>query len=260
MAATSIARPTSLAPGASSLGATGELGRRQRRFVPKDLLLEGTKLGRGLEPEVIESAACVVEGVQRLGLAARAVQRAHLERAKGLTVRVRGDERLELGGEGRVPSGVEIRRDAGFDGCKPALLEQPGARASELLVGMIGERRAAPQRQRGVRLVVVDELSEAVGIELPRLDPEDVPRRARGDAVSAERHAQRVHVYLERVGGAGRRRSAPDRVDQPVGGDHLVGVEEEAGEQRARPRAAERDDDAAVVQHLQRPQHTELHP
>ena len=238
----------------------GDPGRRQRGLVPKDLPLESTKLRRGLEPELVESVAGLVEGGQRLGLAARAVQRAHLEAAQGLAVRVRGDERLELGGEGRMPARVEIRRDARFEGCEPALLEQPGAGASELLVGMIDKGRPAPQRQRGMRIVMVDELSEAVGIELPRLDTEEIARRACGDAVSAERRAQRVHVHLQRIGGAGRRRRTPDPVDQPVGGDHLVGVKEEEGEQRARPRAAERDDDAVVVQHLQRPQHTEFHP
>ena len=237
----------------------GDSGPSQRGLVPEDLLLEGTKLGRGLEPELVEGAAGLVEGGQRLGLAARAVQRAHLEAAQGLTVRVRGDERLELGGEDRMPPRVEVRRDAGLEGGESALLEQPGAGASELLVGMVGKRRPAPQRQRGMRVAMVDELSEAVGIELPRLDTEDVARRACGDAVSAERRAQRVHVHLERIGGAGRRRRTPDPVDQPVGGDHLVGMKEEEGEQRARPRAAERDD-AVVVQHLQRPQHTEFHP
>jgi hypothetical protein len=37
-------------------------------------------------------------------------------------------------------------------------------------------------------------------------------------------------------------------------------MEEEQGEQRARPRAAERDRLAVVAEHLQRPQQPELHP
>jgi hypothetical protein len=83
--------------------------------------------------------------------------------------------------------------------------------------------------------------------------------RARHDPVGAERLPQRVHVHLEGARGARRRRLAPDRVDQPVGRDRLVRAEEELGEERARPRAAELQRNAVVVDDLERPEHPELH-
>ena len=49
-------------------------------------------------------------------------------------------------------------------------------------------------------------------------------------------------------------------VDQPVGRDRHVGLQQEQRKQRARPRAAEGDGQSVVADHLQRPQQPELHP
>jgi hypothetical protein len=77
--------------------------------------------------------------------------------AQPLTQRVTADERLELGREVGVPPGREIGLDALLDGEQPQLLETLGIRPGEELVGDVGERRPAPERQgvpqRSTRLV-----------------------------------------------------------------------------------------------------------
>ena len=103
------------------------------------------------------------------------------------------------------------------------------------------------------------ELLEALDVELAGLDAHEVSGRAGHDPVGAERRTERMDVHLERVQRPGRRRLAPDPVDQPVGGDGLVRLEEQLGEQGTGPRAPQRNRDAVVVEHLQRPQQTEFH-
>ena len=61
------------------------------------------------------------------------------------------------------------------------------------------------------------------------------------------------------AGGACRRLLPPDRVDQPVGRDRLVRVEEELGEEGAGTGAAELHGEAVVVDDLERAEHPELH-
>ena len=114
---------------------------------------------------------------------------------------------------------------------------------------MLGRARA---RARG-GVVVGDQLLEASGVELAFLDAEEVAGWAGQDPVGAERAAEGVDVHLECVGCACRGRLAPDPVDQPVGRDHLVGMQQQLREQRAWPPAAERHRRAIVVEHLQRP-------
>ena len=52
---------------------------------------------------------------------------------------------------------------------------------------------------------------------------------------------------------------APELVDQPVGGNDLVGMEEEGGQQRSRLAATEGHLTASVPD-LERPQDPKLHP
>ena len=61
-----------------------------------------------------------------------------------------GDERLELADELVVAPEREVRVDPELDRRQPDLLEPGDRRLGEALVGEVGERRAAPQRQRVV--------------------------------------------------------------------------------------------------------------
>ena len=53
-------------------------------------------------------------------------------------------------------------------------------------------------------------------------------------------------MHLQRAQGALGRGFAPDPVDQPIRGDRLVGLEQEQGEQGARPFSAQREGDAVI--------------
>ena len=136
------------------------------------------------------------------------------------------------------------------------------------LAGEVGERRAAPERQRlgealgrnrrlgAVR--VVDESHEAVEVELAVGDTQQVPRRSRDEPL-AELLPQAAEVVLKRRERGRRRGVAPDALDEPVDGDDAVRVEQEQCQHRPPPRAAERQD-ALAVAHLQRAEDPELHP
>jgi hypothetical protein len=68
-----------------------------------------------------------------------------------------------------------------------------------------------------------------------------------------------VNVDLKGPRGArGRRRLAPDPLDQPVGGDDLVRIEEEEREHRSRP-LAERDRQPVAADGLDRSEQSKLH-
>ena len=68
--------------------------------------------------------------LERLGLAARAVEREHLLAAQPLAQRVLGDERLELGDERRVPPERELGVDPLLERREPQLLEPLDRRAA----------------------------------------------------------------------------------------------------------------------------------
>ena len=141
------------------------------------------------------------------------------------------------------------------------------------LVLEVGERAAAPQPERlgqvrlgsrevrrregaAARLV---ERREPVGVE-PRARVDDVPGRPGGDdRVRLERAPQAGHVGLQRHRGVRRRPLAPQRVDQPVGGHHLAGVDQQQCEHRPLAGAAERARPVPVV-HLERSEDPEIEP
>ena len=75
--------------------------------------------------------------------------------------------------------------------------------------------------------------------------------------MSLERAAQSADVGLERVGGARRRPLAPQRVDQRVGRNDLVGVQEQERQQSSWFRTANRQWLSATP-HLERTQKAKL--
>jgi hypothetical protein len=88
---------------------------------------------------------------------------------------------------------------------------------------------------RGV-LCLADEPLEAEQVELIRLHADQVARLPRHDHVGGcKRLPQLGDVVLERVAGCARGLCAPELVDQPIRGHHLVGGREEQGEQRPHP-------------------------
>jgi hypothetical protein len=105
---------------------------------------------------------------------------------------------------------------------------------------------------------LVYEALEAVQIERVRLDPDDVAGRSGRQHVLGERLTKARDVDPQRVGSALGRVLPPELVDQPVGGNDLVGVQEKQSEKSAQLAPAE-GDPAAFVPHLERSQDPELH-
>ena len=215
-----------------------------------------------------------------------------MARGRGLVQRLTGiavgGERLRLSGRrgrGRASAGRATARDAGvrqrasparrrrascapasssdgdpgLDRREPHFVETRRVGAHERLVGDVGERRAAPERERLREAAVGDELLEAGGVQLAGLDPQQVAGGARDDPVGSEGLAEGVDVHLERAADACGRILAPHGVDQPVGRDRFVAVEQQEREQRSWALSPERQGLPAVPEHLQRPEHPELH-
>ena len=115
----------------------------------EDPALERAEIRRRLEPELVERRARVAVGVERVCLAAGAVQGEDQLAAEPLTMRVCGDERLELADEGGVPARP---RDPGRSVASRAASRASSSRAAaaprEGLVREVRERRPAPERER----------------------------------------------------------------------------------------------------------------
>ena len=89
---------------------------------------------------------------------------------QALAERVLGDERLELADELAVRAGGELGLDRAFERAQPLLLEPPDRGRGERLVGDVGERRAAPQRERLALRAVGHEPFEPAHVDIRRRD------------------------------------------------------------------------------------------
>jgi hypothetical protein len=215
------------------VGFAGVVGRRrapERRVLAEDALLQRPKLGRRLEPELVERRTRIAVCREGIGLPARPVEGEHLQRTEALAVRVGGDEPVELRHDMLVGTSLDVGGDACFEARQPGLLEAGRVGAREPLVGDVRERRPAPQGERLGVAALPGQLVEAGDVELARLDAHQVPGRTRHDPVDAERLAQRVDVDLQRAARARGRVFTPHRVDQPLGRKRLVRVEEQEHE------------------------------
>ena len=164
------------------------------------------------------------------------------------------DERFELADLLRVVTKVELGLDALLDGGEAQLLEMCDLGMRERLVGEIRERRAAPEPQRlsqelhrALRRAVgerpralLEQPLETCPVELVGCDPDLIAAPARHDhAVGAggittvERLAKPRDVHLQALGSAGGRVLAPQLVDQSVGRNDLVGVQQQDRQHRA---------------------------
>ena len=118
----------------------------------KNLRLESLELGAGLDPELVDEAgASVLVDLQGLRLPARTIQREHQLPAERLAKRVLADETLELADHIAVAPELELGVDALAEDNEPQLLEPPDLRLREVVERELGERRPAPERERGCR-------------------------------------------------------------------------------------------------------------
>ena len=155
-----------------------------------------------------------------------------------------------------------------LEGREPQLLQTGDVRLGERLVGEVGQRVAAQERE-GVREHLCgvrgggrargrEEIAEAGEVELVGTDAEDVSGRARREAVGAQVLAQPRDVHLDGLRRRRRRIVAPQRGLDPVERHRLVRVQQEEREDRALLRASQCDR-AAALGDLQRPEESEVH-
>ena len=153
-----------------------------------------------------------------------------------LAQRVLGDERLELADELRVAAEREVGVDPLLERREAELLEPDDRGLRERLVGEVGERGAAPERERlaqrrrgrsaspagAVRLALAEQALEAVQVELLGLELERVAGRARDEHAAPSDLAQARRRSPGAPGFALPADSlAPELVDQAVGRDDL---------------------------------------
>ena len=121
--------------------------------------MEVAKLRARLETELAdEPVASGAVGLERISLAAAAVQRQHPLSVEPLAQRVVCDQGVELGERLGVTAMPQVDLDGGLEGAQPKLVEAPDLGRGERLVRNVGERRSPPQphrrrgrRRRGVR-------------------------------------------------------------------------------------------------------------
>ena len=125
----------------------------ERRILAEDRLLELAQRHARLEAEIVqERPACVLVGLEGVGLAAGAIERQHELPAQPLVERVVVDERLELADHVAVSAEFELRVDQVLPCREAKLFEALDLAGRERLIGQIAERRTAPERERPAQL------------------------------------------------------------------------------------------------------------
>ena len=216
----------------------------ERRVLAQDRLVQPAQVRAGLDADLLDQrGARFAVGLQRLGLAARAVERKHALCVQALAQRLPAQQRLELRQHLAVAPGVEVLVDRDLERGGAQLFEAPDLRSGERLIGDVGQGRATPQRQRLARSTLGEQPLEAGGVHPVAAELQLVAAPARGDRVvfAVRRHglAQVGHVELHHLGRGGRGLVAPQPVDQPLGRDGRAGIERQQRKQGARLGAAE---------------------
>ena len=112
-------------------------------------LVEVMELGAWFDPELVdEHLAGVAVGLERVGLAATAIQREHQLAMQPLAPGVLAGELLELADELGMPPGGEVGLDSQLHGLEVLLLQARDLARRERRGGELGQRRPAPQLQR----------------------------------------------------------------------------------------------------------------
>ena len=246
----------------------------ERGVLREDRALERAQRRRRVDPEALDTSCprVIAVDLERVGLAARAVEREHLLAAQPLAQRVLRDEPLELAHERGVPPEHEVGVDPLLERREAKLFEPLDGRTGERLVREVGERRPAPELERlaeqrgGGRGVVARaralglrrQALEAGEVEVLVADAEDVAGRPRLDRVGrAERAPELRHLALHLRDGRHGRPSGVEVVGELLDGHDAVRVQEQDRERRALPRPAE-PDRAVLADDLERSQDAEL--
>ena len=217
-------------------------GRRVRAgeagILGEDSALQVAELLGGLHAELVERVSSLLVGVERLRLSAGPVEGNHQEEAKPLSIRILGHEHLELGDRLARPSCVDLGAEGLLEREDPQLRQTSDLVLREPFVRKVGQRGTAPELERFSRSPDPDEMLEPIGIELARIDLERVSTALRHDAVAPEELPQPTDVDLQRGGRRPGRLGRPELLDQPLGRNGLIPIQETASREA---RSAGRD-------------------
>ena len=211
-------------------------------ILKEDRPLEALELDARLQSELPRQLAPGRPvGAQGLGLASGPVEREHQLPPQALTQGMVGDQDLQLADEIRMATGGEIGVDALLERDEAQLLESGDLRLQPSLVDQVGQRWAAPQRERLVQLArrrdrvgparLAAQPLEVREVELGRTDAQDVPRCPRVEPVRAQLRAQPRDIGLDALRGRRRRRLLPQVGEQAIGRDDLASVQDQDREQ-----------------------------
>jgi hypothetical protein len=240
----------------------------------EDRALEALERRTGLDAQFPdEQLAGLLVGRERVGLASGPVEGEHELAAKALAVRMAGDEGFELGDEVAAVPELQLGIDSLLDRLQAQLVEPGDLRLREGLEAEVGERLPPPEVEclpqshrspggistRPELAAGLHELLEAVEIELTGGELDEIARSTGANTLGAERLTQPGDVDLERLPRGLGRALSPELVDQALGADDLVGVQEQDRQRRSLLAGAERDLAVAVLPNLERPEDPELH-
>ena len=160
--------------------------------------MQPLQIRSGLDPDLLDQrGASLPIGLERLGLAPAAVQRQQPLRVNALAQRVIGQQRLDLADDLLVAARGQVRVDRQFGRGQAQLVQPADLRARERLLGDVGQRLAAEQRQGLARGVarraarrLADQPLEAQRVDQLAVDLQLVAAPARDDlGVAAARRA-----------------------------------------------------------------------
>ena len=221
----------------------------------EDPALERARGVAGREPELAQPRGEPAVGLERLDLAAGAVEREHQRRDELLAQRIGRDQPAQDGDRLERPAERDERAGALLLRLRAQVLEPAPLGLRPVGVGEVAERRPAPQLERRVERRQrrlggepgrrAHALLEAVGVELVGRDREAVARalaheqRGRRAAVPVrlQERAQVRHPDRERARRRVARDARPARLEQRVGRHGATGVDEQSRQDRALLRA-----------------------
>ena len=118
----------------------------ERGVLPQYLLLEIAEPRGGLDAELLEQMCSThTVGLERLSLAATAIERHHQQREQILACRVLSHQPFQLAEDVPLAPACEIRLDPQFNRLQALVLQPLGRRPCPLLVLQLSERRPAPE-------------------------------------------------------------------------------------------------------------------
>ena len=154
----------------------------ERGVLLQDRVVEAAQLRARLDPDLLhQHRAGRPVRLERVGLAARAVQGEHPLRMQPLAQRLLAHQRLQLRDDLAVAAGGEVLLDGKLQRGEPELLEPADLGGGERLRIHVVQGRPAPQRERVARSRPCDQRFEASCVDVAPAEPQLVAVRVRDD-------------------------------------------------------------------------------